>query len=103
MFIRTALVYPAVLTAMCLGAGLLVDRLSGSFVPTALLPAVGLAGLIAVSQLVTYVPALATGTPYALVATAALGVVLARARLVALVRRAREGSGLAPVPVLAYA
>jgi hypothetical protein len=63
MFVRTALVYPAVLAVLCLGTGLLVDRISGSFLPAALLPAVGLAGLIAVSQLCTYSSTLAPATP----------------------------------------
>jgi len=103
MFIRTALVYPAVLTVLCLGAGVLVDRLSGSFVPAALLPAVGLAGLIAVSQLCTYASGIAPATPWVLLAAALAGFALSRARLVALVRRAREWWWLAALPVLAYA
>ena len=38
MFLTTALVYPLELALLCLGAGLLVDRLSGAFLPLALLP-----------------------------------------------------------------
>ena len=63
MFFATAFAYPVVLGLLCLGAGLLVDRVSGGFMPIPLLPAVGAAALIALSQLVTYVPALAPGTP----------------------------------------
>src|SRR5437879_4654374 len=103
MFIRTALVYPAVLAVLCLGAGLLVDRVSGSFLPAALLPAVGLAALIATSQLCTYPSALAPATPYVLLVVSLAGFVLARARLVALARSMRE-RWLGPVlPLLAYA
>src|SRR5262245_60126647 len=43
MFLLTALVFPGVLAVLCLGAGLLVDRASGSFLPAALVPALGLA------------------------------------------------------------
>ena len=51
MFVLTALVYPAVLAFLCVGAGLLVDRLSGGFLPASLLVTVGAAALIALSQL----------------------------------------------------
>ena len=51
MFVLTALVYPGVLAVLCVGAGLLVDRVSGGFLPGLLLPAVGAAALIALSQL----------------------------------------------------
>lgn len=47
MFILAALVYPVVLAVLCVGAGLLVDRAGGRFLPGALLPAVGAAALIA--------------------------------------------------------
>src|SRR5438105_12235703 len=88
MFVLTALVYPGVLAVLCLGAGLLIDRAAGSFLPAALLPAVGLATLIAVSQLVTDVPALAPATPYAIAGAAVGGLALARARIAALAPRA---------------
>ena len=55
MFVATALVYPCVLAVLCIGAGLLVDRVSGGFLPAPLLLTVGAAALIAVSQLTTYV------------------------------------------------
>ncbi|MGA9874751.1 MAG: hypothetical protein WBQ21_02985, partial [Solirubrobacteraceae bacterium] len=66
MFVLTTLVYPVVLALLCLGAALLVDRISGGFLPGALLPAVGAAALIAVSQLSTYAAPLAPATPYLL-------------------------------------
>ena len=49
--------YPLVLALLCVGAGLLVDRCSGGFLPAALLPSVGAAALIALSQLSTYIVA----------------------------------------------
>ncbi len=85
-FILAVFVYPVVLAGLCVGAGLLVDRLSGRFLPGLLLPAVGAAALIAVSQLTTYVTSLATSTPYVLVGVAAAGYVLGIGRVVALGR-----------------
>jgi hypothetical protein len=81
MFFATAFAYPLVLGLLCLGAGLLVDRASGGFMPIPLLPAVGAAAQIALSQLVTYVPALAPGTPYAMLAFALAGFALSWRRL----------------------
>ena len=46
MFVLATLLYPCVLALLCAGAGLLVDRASGSFLPGVLLPAVGAATLI---------------------------------------------------------
>ena len=73
MFVLTTLVYPVVLALLCVGAGLLVDRASGSVLPAMLFPAVGAATLIVVSQLTTYVGAIAPATPYLLAAVAATG------------------------------
>jgi hypothetical protein len=102
MFVRTALAYPAVLALLCVGAGLLVDRVSGSFLPAALLPAVGLASLIAVSQLCTYSSTLAPETSYALLAAGAGGFALGRARVAALARRARDCWWMPALPLCAY-
>jgi hypothetical protein len=74
MFLLTVFLYPLVLGLLCLGTGLLVDRLSGGFLPVVLLPTVGAAGLIAVSQLLTYLPALAPATPYAMLGVAIAGI-----------------------------
>jgi len=103
MFIATALVYPCVLAALCAGAGLLVDRLSGRFLPAPLLPTVGAAALIGVSQLTTYLAAIAPATPYVLAALAASGWWLGWGRARALARRWRAGAWLVVVAVLAYA
>ncbi|MGO9760345.1 MAG: hypothetical protein ACLP1Q_03660, partial [Solirubrobacteraceae bacterium] len=76
MFLATALLYPCVLAALCAGAGLLVDRLSGGFLPTSLLLTVGAAALIALSQLSTYAYPIAPATPYLIAVVAAAGFVL---------------------------
>jgi hypothetical protein len=89
MFLLTVLFYPFVLALLCGGAGLLVDRASGGVVPAMLLLVTGAAGLIAVSQLTTYVAPLAPATPYVLVAVAAAGLMVGwdRARTLALAWR----------------
>src|SRR5215472_17268680 len=102
MFALTTLVYPTVLAVLCVGAGLLVDRLSGNFVPAALLPAIGAAALIATSQLSTYVTPLAGATPYLFATVAAIGFALARRRVFVLARRRKTQGWLLAVPVLAY-
>ena len=97
MFVATTLGYPVLLAALCLGAGLLTDRLSGGFLPAPLLPAVGAAALIGVSQLSTYAHLLAPATPYLMAAVAIAGFALTRARLRIMALRSREQ----PWPLLA--
>jgi hypothetical protein len=96
------LAYPCVLVLLCVGAGLLVDRASGGWLPGMLLPAVGAAALIAVSQLTTYAAILAPATPYALAAVAVAGCALGRRRLGALARDWRQCRWQPGVLVLAY-
>jgi hypothetical protein len=103
MFIATTLLYPCVLAALCAGAGLLVDRLSGRFLSPALLLTVGAAALIALSQLSTYVYFLAPATPYLMLAFALAGFLFGRERAIALLARLRRSAWLAAVSVLAYA
>ena len=112
MFILTTLVYPVTLEALCVGTGLLIDRFCGRFVPAVLLPAIGAAGLIAVSQLTTYMPFTAPATPLVMAAIAASGILLEWRRLKAAVLRSRSWRwqlwlpaivyGLALAPVLAF-
>ncbi len=102
MFLATALLYPCVLAGLCAGAGLLVDRCSGEFLPASLLLVVGAAALIALSQLVTYVSPLAPATPYAMAGVALAGFALGWGRLRGLALRCRERVWLPAVSVLAY-
>ena len=62
----------------------------------------GAAGLIAVSQLFTYVAPLAQGTPFAIAVLAAAGLVLGRRRLRAIAARWRASAWQLVAPVLAY-
>lgn len=102
VFVLTALVYPCVLAALCVGAGLLADRASGGWLPGTLLTAVGAATLIAVSQLSTYVAFAAPATPYLIVIVALAGYGLGWARLGALVRGWREHRWQLAVGPLVY-
>ena len=102
MFLSTTLAYPLELALLCLGAGLLVDRLSGSFLPLSLLPATGLAGLIALTQLCTYAYPLARATPYLAGALAVVGFFAGRVRVRELVGAIRERPWLLTLPVGAY-
>jgi hypothetical protein len=102
VFVLTTLVYPCVLAVLCVGAGLLVDRASGGWLPGMLLPAVGAAGLIAVSQLTTYAAILAPATPYALAAVAVAGWALGCSRVRAVARDWRRCRSQLAVLVLAY-
>ncbi|MEA2152087.1 MAG: hypothetical protein QOI18_320, partial [Solirubrobacteraceae bacterium] len=94
--------YPLALALLCVGAGLLIDRASGGFLPAALLPAVGAATLIALTQLSTYAAPLAPATPYLVLAAALAGFLLARRRVSELGARMRKRGWLLGVPLLAY-
>jgi hypothetical protein len=86
MFVLATLVYPCVLALLCAGAGLLIDRASGGFLPGVLLPVVGAATLIGLSQLTTYSVFAASATPYLLTLLAVTGFALGRRRVAALLR-----------------
>ena len=103
MFVLATLLYPCVLALLCLGAGLLVDRAGGSFLPGVLLPVLGAAALIGLSQLTTYIVFLAPATPYLLALFALAGFALGRRRVAALAAGGwrRSGWQLA-VPLIAY-
>lgn len=102
MFPLTTVAYPCVLAVLSIGAGLLADRASGSFLPAALLPVVGAASLIAVSQLTTFVAPLAPATPYLLAGVAATGLAVGHRRVLALARAWRRGAWQLAVPVAVY-
>jgi hypothetical protein len=105
MFVLTTLVYPVVLALLCIAAALLVDRLCGWEMPAVLLPVVGAATLIAVSQLSTYASPLAPATPYLMLVVALAGIAVGRGRARALVQRlrtARTSWWQLLAPVLAY-
>lgn len=60
--------FPLLLAALCVGSGLLVDRISGAEIPGPLVPLVGLATIIVVAEFLTLVDATAElATPVAVV------------------------------------
>jgi hypothetical protein len=100
--VLTTLVYPCVLALLCVGAGLLVDRAGGGWLPGMLLPAVGAAALVAVSQLSTYIAPLAPATPYVLAIVALAGWALGRPKALAYLHDRRRWRWQLMVLVLAY-
>jgi hypothetical protein len=103
MFVLATLLYPCVLALLCAGAGLLVNRVSGGFLPGVLLPVAGAAMLIGLSQLTTYTVFAAQATPYLMALLALAGFALGRRRVAAMLAEGwrRRGWQLA-VPVIAY-
>jgi hypothetical protein len=102
MFGSTTLLYPIVLALLCVGTGLLVDRCSGQLLPGVLLPAVGVAGLIAVSQLSTDAESTAPATPYVITAVGLLGYGIGWPRLRRLAGEWRSAGWGVGLPVLVY-
>jgi hypothetical protein len=99
---QATLLYPCLLALLCVGAGLLVDRLSGRNLHAMLLPAAGAATLIAVSQLTTYSVFAAQATPYLLALLAAAGFALGWQRVRTFAQRWRRCAWQLSVPVLAF-
>jgi hypothetical protein len=102
MFVATALLYPCALAALCVGAGLAVDRASGCFLPASLVVSVGAAALIALSQLTTYVAWLAPATPFLMLVLALGGFTVGWGRARKLVRACVGRPWPVAVAVLAY-
>ena len=74
------LVFPLVLGVLCLGTGLLVDRLAGTRLPSGLLLPAGLAAIVVVASLTVSMPATAKLTTPLVAALAAVGFVVGRPR-----------------------
>ena len=81
MLVATTLLYPLTLAFLCIGAGLLADRISGVELRPALIAAVGAAALIGLSQLTTIFSWSAPATPWLAAALALGGLLAGRARL----------------------
>jgi len=102
MFVVATVAYPWLLELLCVGAGLLVDRLSGRFVPAVLLPVLGAAALIALSQLSTYTSATAPLTPIVIVAVGAGGLALEWRRIKRAVLRPSSRGWQLWLPAVVY-
>jgi hypothetical protein len=107
MFLLATLLFPCVLALLCLGAGLLVDRASGSFLPGVLLAVIGAATLIGVSQLTILSVSAAPATPYVLALLGLAGFGVGRGRVVTVLQALRTGGWRRfgwqlALPLLAY-
>jgi hypothetical protein len=74
-------VFPVLLAFLAIGAGLLVDRISRPVIPGVLVPPVGLAALVVVSELFAYRELTAPAVPVALVVVSLAGYVAGLPRL----------------------
>ncbi len=90
---------PLMLGFLCVGVGLLVQRLSGAWLPLALVAPVGLAGLICLGQITTAFGAIAPITIVVCPSIAVLGFWLGRASVPDALSRVRR----APWPLIAVA
>ena len=72
------LAFPLVLLALCLGCGLLVERLTGAPIPGALIPVVGLALIIVIAQFLTMFDSTAELATPIVVGLAIIGLVISR-------------------------
>ena len=90
-FLLAVLVFPLLLAALSLGAGLLVQRLAGMALPALLLAPLGFAAIVGVSQVTTWSGVTAPLTPVVLVVVAVAGAVLGRREALARWRARRSG------------
>ena len=74
------LVFPLLLVLLCVGTGLLVERIAGAGVPTALVLPLGLSVIVVVGSLTVSLPSTAKLTTPLVAALAAAGFVLSRSR-----------------------
>lgn len=105
MYLLTVVLYPITLALLCTGAGLLLDRMSASVLPGALIPLVGMAALIGLTQLTTWIAWLAPASPGIVAAVAVAGFFFGRVRALRLLAALRAGGSAATqvsVTVLAY-
>jgi hypothetical protein len=105
MYLLTVVLYPIALALLCTGAGLLVDRVSGSILPGALVPLVGMAALVGLTQLSTWLAWLAPASPGIVAVVAVAGFFAGRVRASRLLARLRAGGSAAmqiSLTVLAY-
>src|ERR1700733_12597492 len=105
MYLLTVVLYPIALALLCTGAGLLLDRASGSILPAALIPLVGMAALIGITQLSTWIAWLGPAPPGIVAGVTVAGFVAGRIRAARLLAALRTGGSAAiqvSIAVLAY-
>ena len=80
-FVLAVFVFPALVAGLAVGAGLIVDRVSGGAVPGVLIPPIGLATLVAVAELVAWSGTTSQLTPAVLAVVGVAGYPLGLGRL----------------------
>lgn len=80
-FLAVIVLFPLLFWLLSLGCGLLVERLTGASIPALLLPPLGFATLVVVSQFTTWWGPTAPLTPWVLLVLALLGLGLSRGPL----------------------
>jgi hypothetical protein len=80
-FVLAVFVFPALVAALAVGAGLLVDRASGRALPGVLIAPVGLAALVVVAELVAWSGSTSQLTPIALAVVGVAGYAVGLGRL----------------------
>ena len=80
-FVIATILFPALLVALALGTGLLIDRVAGGVVPGALIVPLGLGGLVVVAELFAWQSATGSLTPFALLLCGIAGFAVGMARL----------------------
>lgn len=110
MFLHSWVLFPVVAFILCVGCGLLVDRITGRPLPGALIAPVGMAAVVVIASFFTWPKATAPLTPWALAVAAIAGYVVGWARLRASLRRWRQAiwpgvaallpAGMMSLPVL---
>ena len=80
-FLTATILFPALLLALSLGTGLLIDRVAGGKLPGVLLVPLGLGGLVVVAELLVWQPATGSLTPFALLVCGIAGLTLGFPRL----------------------
>jgi hypothetical protein len=99
-FLLVAAGYPLVLLLLCGGFGLLIERLAGWDIPTAIVPAIGFAGLVVLSQYTVLPAFLAPITPAILAVVAVAGFFFGRRAISARWKRRTFASWLPFVAAL---
>ena len=110
MFLHSWVLFPVVAFILCVGCGLLVDRIAGRPLPGALIAPVGMAAVVVIASFFTWPEATAPLTPWALAVAAIAGYVVGWGRLRASLRRWRHAiwpgvaallpAGMMSLPVL---
>jgi hypothetical protein len=110
MFLHSWVLFPVVAFVLCVGCGLLVDRIAGRPLPGALIAPVGMATVVVIASFFTWPKATAPLTPWALAVAAVAGYVVGWGRLRASLRRWRHAiwpgvaallpAGMMSLPVL---